>query len=153
MDPRVEKLGAFIRFLENELGREVEDRLKLQKYVFIADHFGLNSGYDFSMYVRGPYSPELAEDYLRASEMASINQSEAYLPSEFNKDEFIKFVRNKDKEWLEIATTVLAIYEYNKDRGISRDDIIKIATSIGPWSKDRVEVVLDELLGANLICL
>jgi len=153
LDPRVEKLGAFIRFLENELGREVEDRLKLQKYVFIADHFGLNSGYDFSMYVRGPYSPELAEDYLRASEMASINQSEAYLPSEFNKDEFIKFVRNKDKEWLEIATTVLAIYEYNKDRGISRDDIIKIATSIGPWSKDRVEVVLDELLGANLICL
>ena len=153
MDPRVEKLGAFIRFLESELGREVEDRLKLQKYVFIADHFGLNSGYDFSMYVRGPYSPELAEDYLRASEMASINQSEAYLPSEFNKDEFVEFVRNKDKEWFEMATTVLAIYEYNKDRGISRNDIIKIATSIGSWSKDRVEIVLDELQGVNLICL
>ena len=147
MDPRVEKLGAFIRFLESELGREVEDRLKLQKYVFIADHFGLNSGYDFSMYVRGPYSPDLAEDYLKAVEL------EAQLPLEFDKDEFVKLVKGRDEKWFEIATTVLAIYEYNKDRGISRDDIIKIATSIGPWSKDRVEVVLDELLGANLICL
>jgi Uncharacterized conserved protein len=147
LDPRVEKLGAFIRFLESELGREVKDRLKLQKYVFIADHFGLNSGYDFSMYVRGPYSPELAEDYYRRLDVEST------LPPEFRSQDFINLVKDKDVKWLEIAATVLLIYDYNRERGVSRDDIIKIATSIGSWSKDRVEIVLDELLGANLICL
>ena len=152
-EKRAARLAAFISFLKKELGYEFkihekfEDRLKLQKYVFIADHFGLNSGYDFSMYVRGPYSPELAEDYYRRLDVEST------LPPEFRSQDFINLVKDKDVKWLEIAATVLLIYDYNRERGVSRDDIIKIATSIGSWSKDRVEIVLDELQGVNLICL
>jgi uncharacterized protein YwgA len=152
-EKRAARLAAFISFLKKELGYEFkihekfEDRLKLQKYVFIADHFGLNSGYDFSMYVRGPYSPELAEDYYRRLDVEST------LPPEFRSQDFINLVKDKDVKWLEIAATVLLIYDYNRERGVSREDIIKIATKIKPWANERVNGVLDELIKSNLIRL
>ena len=40
-----------------------EDRLRLQKYVYIMERLGLDLGYSFSGYLRGPYSPDLADDY------------------------------------------------------------------------------------------
>ena len=67
-EERIARLRAFVSFLEKELGCEFkfhesfEDRLKIQKYVYLADRYGLKSGYDFDMYLHGPYSTQLAED-------------------------------------------------------------------------------------------
>lgn len=145
------KLAAFISFLKKELGCELrltesfEDRLKLQKYVYLADRFGLKSGYDFNMYVYGPYSPKLAEDYYKQLD------AEAPLPPEFRSQDFIKLVKGKDARWLEIAATIISVYEYNKEKGISEEDIVNIVTEIKPWAKDYVDEIIDELVEANLI--
>jgi uncharacterized protein YwgA len=72
--------------------------LRLQKYVFLADCYGLNSGYN--IYVGGPYSEKLAEDYYSLSESPS---SEASLPPEFRISDFIKLVDGKKPKWLEIV--------------------------------------------------
>ncbi len=149
---RIAKLAAFISFLKKELGCELkiherfEDRLKLQKYVYLADHYGLNSGYDFSMYIHGPYSPKLAEDYYKQLDV------ETALPPEFRSQDFIKLVAGKDADWLEIAATIVSIYEYNQEKGVSRSDITKIVSEIKPWAaKDYINKVIDELIKAKLI--
>lgn len=39
-----------------------ESKLVIQKAVCLLELIGLNAGYGFSMYIRGPYSPELTKD-------------------------------------------------------------------------------------------
>jgi len=39
-----------------------DDRLKLQKFVYLIQEAGLNLGYDFKLYLHGPYSTMLARD-------------------------------------------------------------------------------------------
>src|SRR5689334_9264229 len=41
----------------------LEDRVKLQKAVYLAQAAGLSLGYRYSWYVRGPYSTDLTKDY------------------------------------------------------------------------------------------
>ncbi|MGC9069669.1 MAG: hypothetical protein ACP5IZ_11995, partial [Thermoprotei archaeon] len=38
-------------------------RLKIQKIVYLLKYITKEFNYDFSLYLRGPYSPELAKDY------------------------------------------------------------------------------------------
>jgi len=38
-------------------------RIRLHKAVYLLQALGFPTGYDFSMYIRGPYSPELEDDY------------------------------------------------------------------------------------------
>ena len=42
---------------------EFEDRLVAQKIVCLLELSGVPLGYPFNLYIRGPYSPTLAEDY------------------------------------------------------------------------------------------
>ncbi len=70
----IENLARFIKALENAGVYEFrisnfDDRLKLQKIVYIAKYFDIDLGYSFSEYLRGPYSPELADDYYKLSEL------------------------------------------------------------------------------------
>lgn len=46
----------------------VNDRLRVQKAVYLAQVMGINLGYHYSWYVKGPYSPGLTQDYYRVSE-------------------------------------------------------------------------------------
>jgi len=60
----VKRILSLLRTL---LGREInmkdfEDRLLLQKLVYILQNIGINSDYYFSWYVRGPYSCGLANE-------------------------------------------------------------------------------------------
>ena len=51
---------------ELQLGNSISsinDRITLQKVVCLAQEAGLQLGYGFNWYVRGPYSPALASDY------------------------------------------------------------------------------------------
>jgi len=41
----------------------LEERVKLQKAVYLAQTAGLPLGYRYSWYIRGPYSPDLTRDY------------------------------------------------------------------------------------------
>ncbi|RLF94867.1 hypothetical protein DRN50_04715 [Thermococci archaeon] len=61
----IKKISVMINKI---LGRNLNmgkysDRLLLQKLVYIMQNLGLDSNYTFSWYIRGPYSPELANAY------------------------------------------------------------------------------------------
>jgi len=147
------RLGAFVSFLKKELGCEFkihesfEDRLRLQKYVYLADRYGLKSGYDFDMYLRGPYSPKLAEDYYKPFDVENA------LPVEFRSQDFIELVAGKDAKWLEIAASAVSVYEYNREKGVTREDIVNILKEIKPWAENYVDKIIDDLIKANLIRL
>jgi len=45
---------------------DFDDRLVLQKRVYLLQNFGFSMGYRYNWYVRGPYSPQLTEDAFAA---------------------------------------------------------------------------------------
>ena len=54
----------------------VDDRMSLQKVIYLGQIFGADLGYRYSWYVRGPYSPSLTQDYYALSgELAAGDSS------------------------------------------------------------------------------
>lgn len=43
--------------LHLDVKNNFDDRLRLQKYVYLIQRLGLSLGYRFNEYLRGPYSP------------------------------------------------------------------------------------------------
>ena len=91
--------------------KKFEDRIKLQKYVFIAKFFGLKHSYKYNMYIRGPYSSNLADDYYELEKNENDPVSD-YL--DLNIEDFSSLVKDKEVEWLESATTMLSLYSNYK---------------------------------------
>lgn len=142
-------LGSFIRYLENEglltfdvIGEteeHFENRLKLQKYVYLASYFGLDMDYRYSMYLRGPYSRALAEDYYTLGNNGFESHA---LPDDFGHDMFMDFVGGKNSEWLEIAATMLALNKSFKDKNCLLERTINMK---GRFGREIIESVMEEL--------
>lgn len=65
---------AALKLVLNELGEtsdisSVSERLRLQKAVYLTQARGLNLGYHYSWYLRGPYSTSLTQDYYRLADL------------------------------------------------------------------------------------
>jgi len=155
------KLLPFMKFLEKEAGfrfaiEKFEHRLMLQKYVFIAKFLGLNLGYLHSMYLRGPYSPALADDYYKLADTYSLYGGDFTKELKgLNIKKFLKVIEGKDAKWLEIAATILSVYDryrkkfhggelIEKVRSTSCD--IKSATDV-----KKIHHVFEELKSVGLI--
>lgn len=109
-----ERLRLFLKFLREKLGFEFDkdifdDRLKLQKYIFIARFLGFSHDYTFNRYLRGPYSPGLAKDYYTLPELEDISFYMRDLGN-FNAEKFQDIVGKKSPRWLEIAATILSVW-------------------------------------------
>lgn len=158
---RLGKLLPFMKFLEKEAGfrfdiEKFEHRLMLQKYVFISKFFGFNHAYSHSIYLRGPYSSALADDYYKLADFYS-SYKEDYTKElgRLNTGKFLKVIERKDGKWLEIAATILSVYDrYRKkfggaeliERVISTSCDIKSATEV-----EKIYRVFEELKGVGLI--
>ncbi|MGC8696766.1 MAG: hypothetical protein ACP5UD_10235 [Conexivisphaera sp.] len=122
-------------------------RLKVQKYVYFARFFDYDLGYEYNLYVHGPYSPELAEDYyaidyddLKGAKPANIRDEERY----------ISLLSGRDDTWLEIASTVMMIAE--RYPGIPEDELVDLTLYAKPWAKEEyVREVMGELKGHALL--
>ena len=69
MDPKIEVLGLFLKALGEDSSIEgIDNRLRLQKAVYLGQLFGVDLGYRYSWYVKGPYSPSLTQDYYKLAE-------------------------------------------------------------------------------------
>lgn len=155
------RLLPFVKFLEKEAGfrfdiEKFEHRLRLQKYVFLSKFFGFNHGYSHSIYLRGPYSSALADDYYKLAEFYPSYKEDYRKELEgFNSGEFIKIMEGKDGKWLEIAATVLSVYDNYREsfsgteligRVMSTSCDIKSATPV-----KKIHHVFEELKKVGLI--
>ena len=162
-----EMLEGFMAYLEehglvkfdmrNEGESGFNSRHRLQRYVFLAKRFGLDMHYEYDMYLYGPQSRALMGDYLKYIEnhprpdggMATA-QIVIRLPESFRSEEFLDFVRDRDDEWLYMATTLI-----KRSRSIpKRDNLIRNVE----WTTHEVPVeyiagVLDELQATRMVDL
>jgi hypothetical protein len=85
-------------------------RLRLQKTVYLMQEFGLNIGYWFSWYLRGPYSPNLTRDTYKLAKIYSRIQPVKFAnPIKENRFcEFLAFIRpiSRDHNRLERIAVV-----------------------------------------------
>ena len=81
--------AKLIRFLKSLKDEDIIDfdkdsfvhRLKLQKYVFIAQKLGFRTDYNYSLYIHGPYSTSLADDYYSIGNFGNVKPIKMKTPS------------------------------------------------------------------------
>lgn len=63
MDNRAIALKLILDHLGTNSIATVDQRMEVQKAVYLAQTLGVNLGYSYGWYVKGPYSPTLTRDY------------------------------------------------------------------------------------------
>jgi len=148
MDRRTCLLKAFVNTLEERDVfcfniKEFSSRLKLQKYVYLLNCFQDNLSYPYNLYVHGPYSPSLAEDYYKLSNAVDIKRI-LQVP-----DSFIVLVSGKSNRWLEIASSFLEVRK--KYSAEDMDGIIDHVSDYKSSSESYVNSVVHDLNEFNLV--
>lgn len=108
-------------------------RFKLQKFVFLLRGYGLDLGYPFSLYLKGPYSPDLARDAFLVDDWEKMPLRRFNSESQENKfKKLIKFIKPKknDEMWLEGASTIILLKENNPY--LKKDEMIQLFMKIKP---------------------
>jgi uncharacterized protein YwgA len=151
MDPIV-LAGLVKRVYGNFNMSTFQNRLILQKFVFLMRHFKIDLGYDFSLYLRGPYSPDLARDAFQVESWANVSKvqfEDSKSEEQFNK--CVLFIEKKktDTNWLEIQSTLSLIKQSHKNLSDEQvvDECKKIKTS---FDKEYIKERLNELNGVEI---
>ena len=109
-----------------KIRNDFDFRLKVQKFVYIAKYFGWKHSYKYSLYIRGPYSSTLADEYYNEDILK-------YSPLEidgFDSISFNAFVDGKTIHYLESASTIL--YYMGSEKNFTRSDAIEKLQMIKP---------------------
>ena len=129
----------------SDIRERLEDRLRVQKAVFLLRYLKVEpfTGYDFDVYLRGPYSPELASDYYR---LEGVEPE----PVEGADVEIVKWFVSHKPRWLEIASSILWIKEaYPRSKP---KEIYSILTLSKPWvGEEEFRRILRELRERSLL--
>ena len=147
---------SFLKWMEAEniinlndiMGDQTEfnTRFCVQKYVFIAQHMGLNTDYEYKHYLHGPYSAKLNQDYYDFAR-GQLNSDDQNL--DFDKKVACRdIIKNRDKKWLEVATTLILVAkrgETDVDKLIDRVANIKFLCTT-----KYIRSVLDDVLKTPL---
>ena len=151
------RLVEFDILREDDIG--FQNRFRLQKYVFLAQRFGLKLGYPHDMYLYGPYSSELTKAYYNIAENRdSLYNEEAkeesgrlLESSSFRSSDFLGFVKDRDDDWLEIATTLMSRNEaeFTEKRAL----VENVEYTKDVFSISYIEKVLTNLQENNLVTL
>ena len=125
-------LASFIKFLEDRnlirfdvLGdgdEQFSNRFKIQKYVFLAKSMGFEMPYEYNIYLYGPYSKKLTDDYHDlARNRAEYERADGGLDGSLDTDRFLRVTRGRTNKWLEIAATLIE----RKPHCADREDLVR----------------------------
>ncbi len=111
----IKELGYKIEDLKGDSPINFENRVKLQKIVYILEKFFGNEifDYEYNVYLRGPYSKDLAKDYFNITRKDLNKKVELKYGNVEKVREIIKKLKNLDSFELEIMATLLSIRERN----------------------------------------
>ncbi len=128
----LEKLGLPLKL------ETFDDRLILQKAVYLADAAGVHLGYDHGWYLRGPYSPGLTRDAFAAvaelpSEKDEIRGWQLDEESQLRLESLRRLIPITDACSLELLASVHYLV---RRRGMHRDDPGLLAKELHELGKD-----------------
>ena len=119
--------------------KDFEDRLSLQKGVYILNSWGYGPTFRFNMYVHGPYSSTLADEYYR---IGDIEVGETNMPEAAIQD--LSNIFTKGLGYTEAYATLLMIR--NNSPNATYDAIIKRALELKPHLKKEIKEASSSLL-------
>ena len=129
-----------------------EDRLRLQKIVYIAKCFGIDFGYSFNENLRGPYSPGLADDYYKLNELWNTDDIKNLEPLDNeNVKKLIEFIKSKSTNELEGIATGLMFADILEKRGVKDKEVLKkklstIIESRKPFLSNMADKIADTVV-------
>ena len=152
-------LPRFIKYLESENLVEFDiigegdhhfwNRFRIQKYMFLAKYFGLETPYKHGINLYGPYSGTLTDDYYGlARDPERYRKARPELPRQFRSGQFLDFVRGRGDGWLEVSTTLLSKRKRIPQRDVLLQNTKK--TKIG-FTRGFIEETLRGLEEAGLL--
>jgi len=111
--------------------KSFERRLRIQKimYFIVSKKLDNDLNYSYSVYLRGPYSPDLSKDYFSISENEFEN-TEDVLGENSSLKLWIKQLKEKDSLWLEIASTLKMLKDSNWTDKEAIDRVIEMKHNI-----------------------
>lgn len=121
-------------------------RFCIQKCVFIAQHMGLNTNYEYNHYLHGPYSTDLTQDYYSFAR-GELNDSDQNL--DFAETVACRnIMKSHNKKWLEVAATLILV----ANRGETNAAILieRVAGIKFLCTTKYIRSVLDEMLKTPL---
>lgn len=143
VDPVI--LGGLLKRTYTEFDMlSFNNRLKLQKYIYLIQSMKLGLGYGFNFYLHGPYSTELAKDGFQIknySEIKPLSFDNQEAETKFNK--FLEFFKphKDDREWLEVSAT----YIYWKKQQVEEERIIEMINTKHPnYSIEKIKKIIQE---------
>ena len=94
---------------------QFNDKLQVQKITYLAQAYGINLGYEFEWYIRGPYCKQISED---AHAVIDNNLEEFPRNTDLDSEKVKKFGEDlkphlNDTDWLEIAGSLLYLKNEN----------------------------------------
>jgi len=134
--------------------KSFERRLRIQKimYFIVSKKLDNDLNYSYSVYLRGPYSPDLSKDYFSISENEFENTEDVFGENSSLKS-WIKQLNEKDSLWLEIASTLKMLKDSNWPDKKAIDRVIEMKHNIlNQKNKDPsyVRQVFKEMIGLSL---
>ncbi len=154
---RMVALGGLLLRIGNFNGHNYEknfdSRLVLQKTVYLMQQFGLNIGYSFSWYLRGPYSPNLTRD---AYELTKSNYEIPVKFADRNKEqrfcEFLEFINPISNNSYYLEKLAVTHFLYTMYPTLSKGEIYsKVRKKIPSVSLNDFNQMLKLLRSHNLI--
>ena len=119
----------------------MEGRLTLQRGCYILNSRGCGPFYDYDIYIRGPYSRELADDMW---ELGAVPSGGTGLPEE-EEVSMLKGLFLRGPSYVEAYATALLLVRMNP--GVPRHRIAERATELKPGLAREVREALDGILG------
>jgi uncharacterized protein YwgA len=119
-----------------------EKRLTAQKTVYLMQcHPEIRRvlGFEYSLYLRGPYSPELAREYY---ELEKVEADGIELSDEAN--EYIREISSLGKSELELIATAALVKRYN--RNATNDKIVRLVRELKrSYTDEEVKEAVEKL--------
>lgn len=131
-------VGSILRRLDAGGMKTFEQRLKTQKIQYFAQLFNVSPNYNFTLYLRGPYSSHLANDLFRLEEAGVEYNSEKFISNAL-EERFIgvrEFVKDKNIRELEVIATLHWLINV---AGLSKEAANKKLIELKSPSKEEIE--------------
>jgi uncharacterized protein YwgA len=116
---------------------DFQDKLVMQKVIYLLEKLGIDCGYSYSLYLRGPYSTGLTKDlYCNKDKVEALKTNVSF--GEDEKEKFAKLVSiGLVPTMLEIVSTYTLL---KFDDGLSENDAIIKLKSLKPYPEHQIAI-------------
>ncbi|MCL2509637.1 MAG: hypothetical protein FWF07_00965 [Methanomassiliicoccaceae archaeon] len=127
-------ISAVAKALNRELKiKNFSDRLMIQKGCFLLNDMGVSPVYNFSLYIRGPYSSELADDYYELMRNNTLSYHTDVNDSYISQ---LSEIAARGPKYLEAYSTLILAKRYNPK--MEKDGLVNFVSEIKPTLKKEI---------------